>query len=295
MPTIAAALTAAALRLADAKLDAGGAAPPRREAELLLCAAAGVVRATLIAWPDRDLTLEQAARFEAWVTRRVSGEPIAYILGRCAFHGLELAVTPATLIPRPETELLVDWALEALPADRPLRCADLGTGSGAIAAALAHARPEWDIFAVDRSFEAVAVAAANARAYELRNLLPTCGSWLSAIAADSLDVIVANPPYVPAGDPHLFRGDLRFEPMSALASGPEGLDAIRLIIEDSRRCLRTGGSLAIEHGWDQADDVRTLLAAAGYDGISIQRDLCGHPRMATASYPSKGIASRPGA
>ena len=284
MPSIAEALHAGAARLAAAGLDPDGAARPRREAELLLCAAAGLSRSTLIAWPGRALTAEQAARFDGWVARRAAGEPVAYILGRCGFYGLELGVTPATLIPRPETELLVDCMLAALPADAPIVCADLGTGSGAIALALAHERPRWTLIAVERSAAAIGIAAANGRALRLDNLQPLLGDWLAAIADASLDAVVANPPYVRCDDPHLRRGDLRFEPVSALAAGADGLDAIRIIIDQARRCLRPGGRVAIEHGWDQGAAVRGLLVAAGYDRIDTHCDLAGHPRFTAARH-----------
>jgi len=287
MPTISQALHAATALLAAAGLDPDGAAPPRREAELLLCAATDLTRSTLIGWPERALTAAQAARFEAWIERRAAGEPIAYILGRWEFHGLELALSPAALIPRPETELLVDWALASLPEDKPLICADLGTGSGAIAAALAHERPGWTVVAVEHSAEALRIAAANARALELGNLLPVRGDWLAAIANDRLDALVSNPPYVCGDDPHLSRGDLRFEPRAALAAGPDGLDAIRSIIGEAHRCLRPGGHLALEHGWNQDDAVRALLAAAGYDGIGTQHDLGGLPRLTWARRPDR--------
>ena len=249
-----------------------------------MCAAAALSRSTLIAWPGRALTAEQAARFDGWVARRAAGEPVAYILGRCGFYGLELGVTPATLIPRPETELLVDWMLGALPADAPIVCADLGTGSGAIALALAHERPRWTLIAVERSAAAIGIAAANGRALRLDNLQPLLGDWLAAIADASLDAVVANPPYVRCDDPHLRRGDLRFEPVSALAAGADGLDAIRIIIDQARRCLRPGGRVAIEHGWDQGAAVRGLLVAAGYDRINTHRDLAGHPRFTAARH-----------
>jgi len=282
MPTIAEAVRHGAAILTAAGLDADGAAAPRFEAELLLCEAAGLNRTSLIAWPERMLTAPQSEHFEALVGRRAAGEPIAYILGRGGFWGLDLVVTPDTLIPRPETELLVEWALEAWPADAPAVCADLGTGSGAIACAIARERPAWTIIALEHSPAALDVAVGNARRLGLNNVVPVRSNWMAAIAANGFDLIVANPPYVRADDPHLERGDLRFEPAGALAAGADGLDAIRIIAEQARRCLRPAGHLAIEHGWDQDASVRALLDAAGYDGIVSHRDLAGHPRMTSA-------------
>ena len=291
MPTIAEAIRNAARRLIAAGLDPESAASPRAEAELLLCEATGLSRTTLFSWPEQILTTAQAQRFEALLNRRAAGEPFAYILGRREVWGLNLMVTPATLIPRPDTELLVEWALEALPANRPSLCADLGAGSGAIACALAHERPAWNILAVERSAAALAVAAGNARGLGLANVLPILGDWLAPVASGRLDLIVANPPYVRAGDHHLRRGDLRFEPAGALAAGADGLDAIRIIADQARRCLRPGGRLALEHGWDQDASVRALLDRAGYYVVASHLDLAGHPRVTSALWPEAAMAA----
>jgi len=251
----------------------------RREAELLLIEAAGLSRTTLIAWPDRQLTLGQIQTFLALVERRRRGEPIAYIRGRQAFWDLDLQVTPSTLIPRPETELLVELVLEWLPADRPLLIADLGTGTGAIAAALARERENWTLLAVERSTAAIAIAAGNLRRLALTNVHALQSDWLNAVATKSLDAVVSNPPYVRDDDPHLDQGDLRFEPKRALTAGPDGLDAIRRIAGDAGRCLRQPGLLAIEHGYDQGDNVGKILATAGYRHIGTHRDLAGQDRI----------------
>ena len=253
-----------------------------REAELLLMEAAALSRTTLIAWPERRLTLEQVRTFLALVERRRLGEPIAYIRGRQAFWDLELKVTPGTLIPRPETELLVELVLERLPADQTLLIADLGTGTGAIAAALGRERPGWTLLALERSTAAIAVAAANLRRVALSNAHALQSDWLDALAPNSLDAVVSNPPYVRDGDPHLSRGDLRFEPRAALAAGRDGLDAIRGIAADAGRCLRRNGLLAIEHGYDQGNDVRKILATAGYHQIRTCLDLAGLERVTVA-------------
>ena len=274
---------AEALREAVALLSAGDSDSARLDAELLLCEAAGTTRAGLIAWPERTLQPAQHARFLQLVERRAGGEPIAYILGRREFWGLELTVSPETLIPRPDTELLVECTLQALPAHRPIVCADLGTGSGAIAAALAHERPDWTLIAVERSAGAAAIAAGNARRLQLRQLFVMRADWMNAIAPGSLDAIVSNPPYVRNDDPHLHRGDLRFEPRTALAAGESGLDAISMISTQAKDRLRPGGWLAIEHGWDQGDPVRRLLRQAGFENVTTHRDLAGHERVTSAA------------
>ncbi|QIK37181.1 peptide chain release factor N(5)-glutamine methyltransferase [Caldichromatium japonicum] len=271
-PVIGRCLHLAALALADCAQ-----ATPRLEAELLLAEASGLRRTELYARPEAGLTPDQFARFAALLQRRLVGEPLAYLLGRWGFWTLELEVTPATLIPRPETELLVETALERLTPDRPLRIADLGTGSGAIAAALASERPLWHLIAVERSPAAMAIARDNFRRLGLL-VAPVLGHWLSALGPDCLDAILSNPPYVAAGDPHL-AGSLRFEPQLALVSGQDGLDAIRAILADAPRCLKSGGLLAVEHGYDQGATVRRLFAQGGLQDIETRCDLAGHERI----------------
>ncbi len=275
--TIGEALTEASARLVG--LADGS---PRLEAELLLGEVTGFDRARLLAWPDAALDTAARRRLDGLVERRSLGEPIAYILARQGFWTLDLVVTPDTLIPRPETELLVELALARLPAEAPLLIADLGTGSGAIAAALAAERPAWTLIATDRSLAALGVASANARRLGLANLHPLAGDWLAALAPGALDAIISNPPYIPAGDPHLDRGDLRREPASALAAGPDGLEAIRRIAATAAAHLRPGGLLALEHGYDQGGLVRGLLAEAGLTRIETLRDLAGHERTSLA-------------
>ena len=273
---------AAALSEAVDQLDGLADGSPRLEAELLLGAATGLSRTRLLTWPDTPLTSDTRRRLAGLVERRRGGEPIAYILGRQGFWTLDLDVTPDTLIPRPETELLVELALTRLPARAPLTVADLGTGSGAIAAALASECPAWTLIALDRSPATVAVAWANARRLRLPNLRPLVGDWFGPLAPGSLDAVVSNPPYVAASDPHLGRGDLRFEPQAALASGPDGLDAIRHIAAGAQRHLRPGGLLALEHGYDQGGKVRAILRRAGLIEIETRRDLAGHERVTLA-------------
>jgi release factor glutamine methyltransferase len=273
----------AALRRATReRLEAAGLLSPALEADLLLSEVSGLERGSLFAWPERVLGTPQLAALESLVSRRLAGEPIAYLLGRREFWSLELQVSPATLIPRPETETLVEQALLALPADAPLRVADLGTGSGAIAAALACERPRWTLIGIDESPAALAVAATNARQLGLENLHLVLGDWSATMKPSSLDAILANPPYVRTDDPHLAQGDLRFEPQAALVAGADGLDAIRAIIADASRCLVPGGLLAIEHGWDQGPEVRALMQQQDLEKIETLRDLAGQERVTRA-------------
>lgn len=258
-------------------------AEPRLEAEWLLMAVTGATRSGLIAWPERTLAPEQVDSFHALLERRLNGEPIAYIRGRHAFWNQELLITPDTLIPRPETELLVEIALELLPGEVPLLIGDAGTGSGAIALALALERPAWTLIALEISQGAAAVAADNFARYQATNARVLRSDWLAPLAPASLDALIANPPYIPAGDPHLSQGDLPREPLSALASGADGLDALRCITHQARLCLKPGGLLVLEHGFDQGTAVPSLLGALGFERVAARRDLAGHPR-ATLGY-----------
>jgi release factor glutamine methyltransferase len=272
-----------ALAAAGARLTGLPDGSRRLEAELLLGEVTGLDRARILARPDAPLGSDARRRLAALVERRRRGEPIAYILGHQGFWTLDLEVTPDTLIPRPETELLVELALARLPPAARLLVADLGTGSGAIAAALASERPAWTLIAADRSFAALAVARANVRRLRLTNMQTLAGYWLQAFAPGSLDAVLSNPPYVRADDPHLARGDLRFEPRAALAAGPDGLDAIRRIAATATERLRPGGLLALEHGFDQGAEVRDILAGAGLVQVETLRDLAGHQRVTLAS------------
>lgn len=244
---------------------------PRFEAELLLGHALGRDRAWLFAHGERVLGAAEVAAFSALIERRVAGEPVAYLIGARGFWTLDLAVQPGVLIPRPETELLVELALLRL-ADHG-RLADLGTGSGAIALAIASERPQAPIIATDISVEALAIAQRNAASAGIGNVTFRQGDWLAPLTAERFDVIVSNPPYLAADDPHLQQGDLRFEPALALASGSDGLDAIRRIVADAPGHLVRGGWLLLEHGWTQGSAVRALLAAAGFVEVSTALDL----------------------
>lgn len=242
------------------------------EAELLLAAALQRPRSWLFAHDDHAPDADALARFQAWLARREAGEPVAYLLGRRGFWRFDLQVGPATLIPRPETERLVELALERLPPRGELRLADLGTGSGAIALALAAERPQAQVLAVDVSADALAVARANAAELGLGNVGFRLGDWFAPLAGERFDLIASNPPYIESADPHLAQGDLRYEPAAALASGADGLDAIRIIAAQAPAHLRPGGWLLIEHGWEQGAAVRALLSAAGLVEVATERD-----------------------
>ena len=230
-------------------------------------------RAWLIAHDDQELALVEHERFRALCQRRLAGEPVAYLTGEKEFFGLKLQVDARVLVPRPDTETIVEWALEVLRDKPSPRVIDLGTGSGAIALAIRHARPDAVVEAVDRSAEALAVASENAR----RLGLPVTfrrGDWLEG--AQRYDLVVSNPPYVAQGDPHL--QDLGHEPQGALVAGADGLDDLRAIVEAAPRHLLPGGWLLLEHGWDQAEAVRGLLADAGLAAPTSRRDLAGIER-----------------
>lgn len=243
----------------------------RLDAELLLAHVLDVPRASVIARDERVLTPEELGDFERLLARRLAGEPLAYLTGTKEFWTLELEVTPDVLVPRPETELLVEWGT-ALGAASVL---DLGTGSGAVALALARGLPSARVTAVDRSAAALAVARGNGARLRLAvEWLP--GSWFEPVRGRRFDLVVSNPPYVAEGDPHL--RDLRFEPALALASGADGLDALRTIVAGAPVHLEPGGWLLVEHGATQGAAVRDLFARAGFRGVETRRDLAGHER-----------------
>lgn len=249
---------------------------PALDAELLLAAAAGVARSTVLAYPERALGADAAARFRALLARRAAGVPLAYVLGRRDFHSVTLGVSPAVLVPRPETELLVEHAL-AVAGPRALRrVLDLGTGSGAIALALKEARPDLLVTAVDNSPEALEVARANGRRLGL-DVEWIESDWFAALGGRRFDVIACNPPYVATEDPH-FAGPLRFEPRLALDGGPDGLEAIRAVVAAAPKHLERGGWLVLEHGYDQRSDVLNVAAAAGFDPAGAYEDLAGRDR-----------------
>jgi release factor glutamine methyltransferase len=254
------------------------------EAQVLLAHVLRVDRAWLAAHAQDPLPRAKATSFFALARRRRTGEPVAYLTGFREFWGMTLAVTPNVLIPRPETETLVEQALNRLPRDRDVRIADLGTGSGAIALALARERPRAKIVATDVSDAALTVADANARRHGAVNVEFLRADWYDdgvfMPLAARFDAIVSNPPYIAAGDPHLSQGDVRYEPIAALTSGVDGLDALRAIVAGARERLAADGFIALEHGYDQAPAVRMLLADAGFVDIESVRDLAGIQRVA---------------
>jgi len=258
----------------------------RDEAILLLLHVLDRPRSWLYAHGDDAMPPHQALAYDALVARRMAGEPVAYLVGRRGFWTLDLMVTPDTLIPRPETELLVEQALARLPADRPVRVADLGTGSGAIALALASERPLARVVASDRSGAALQVARRNASAHGLDGRVDfRQGDWFAPLAGEGFDLVASNPPYIAEADPHLGRGDLRHEPPGALASGGDGLDAIRTIVAGAPAHLVPGGWLLLEHGHDQGPPVRALLEAGGFTGVATVRDLEHRDRVSLGRLP----------
>lgn len=255
----------------------------RLDAELLLAHVLGQSRSYLRTWPEHEPSAEQVAAFQALLARRRQGEPVAYLLGRQGFWSLQLEVAPHTLIPRPDTELLVETALELLPAT-PLAALDLGTGTGAIALALASERPAWRLTGVDRIDEAVALAERNRTALQLANAAFLPSQWFSALSGQRFALIVSNPPYIRSDDQHLSQGDVRFEPASALVAGRDGLTDLREIIAQAPDYLEHGGWLLLEHGYDQAAAVRELLLAHGFSQVESRRDLGGHERISLGSW-----------
>ncbi len=242
--------------------------------------------AWLLAHDGDTLAEADALRIADWVQRRAAGEPMAYLQGDQEFFGLNLRVTPDVLIPRPDTETLVNWALELIPTDQPCRIADLGTGSGAIALAIAAQRPLAEVTAVDLSDAALAVARSNAQSLGLGHVRFAAGSWLTPLAGQHFDLIVSNPPYIAESDAHL--PALRFEPISALTAGPDGLSDLRQIVAQARGHIHGNrpflGHLLLEHGYDQADAVAQMLHAAGYTHVSTRFDFGGQPRCTGARW-----------
>jgi release factor glutamine methyltransferase len=259
---------------------------PRLDAELMLAHVLGKSRSYLHTWPERELDAQQLERFQAALVRRQAGEPVAYILGQQGFWSLDLEVAAHTLIPRPDTELLVETVLALLPAT-PARLLDLGTGSGAIALALASERSAWRVTGVDRITEAVALAERNRARLKLTNANFIESHWFSALTGQRYQLIVSNPPYIAADDRHLAQGDVRFEPSSALVAGVDGLDDIRLIIEQAPGYLQAGGWLLLEHGFDQAAAVRELLGERGFSTVQSRRDLGSHERISLGRFDNE--------
>lgn len=251
----------------------------RIEIQCLLQHVLNVPRAWLLAHSEHYPNETEQTHYHELLQRRLLGEPVAYLLGEREFFGLMFKVTPATLIPRPETELLVELALSRIPQQGFCRVLDLGTGSGAIALALAHARPDVEVLGCDASTTALAVAQVNARQLAIVNAAFIHSDWFDAFTAQKFNIIVSNPPYIAAGDPHLARGDVRFEPISALVSGGDGLHDIRQLVAHAPDYLEPGGWFFLEHGYNQATQVRELLQQAGFDAVFSACDLAGIERV----------------
>ncbi|MEZ5573614.1 MAG: peptide chain release factor N(5)-glutamine methyltransferase [Halioglobus sp.] len=250
----------------------------RRDTEILLCYCLGKSRIWLYTWPEREVPTDIAQAFDALLQRRRAGQPIAYLVGQREFWSLSLGVNESTLIPRPETETLVAWVLE-LPLPQTAAVLDLGTGSGAIALAVAIERPEWYVTAVDASDQALAVARDNAASAGLGRVAFVQSDWYDAVRGLQFDALLANPPYIDADDPHLTFGDVRFEPRSALVSPQGGLADLQLLIRGAAAHLKNQGWLLLEHGFDQAEAVRNMLSAAGFEQVSTRHDMAGHERI----------------
>jgi release factor glutamine methyltransferase len=251
---------------------------PRRDAEILLCHVLQKDRAWLFTWPEKELDAAQTQRYLTLLDARRQGAPVAYLIGEREFWSLSLEVNEHTLIPRTETETLVEWALE-LPLAVAASVLDLGTGTGAIALALASERPGWQVSALDKSADAVAVARRNANRHGLARVTIDASDWYSAVQGQQYDLVVSNPPYIDPGDPHLARGDLPFEPRSALVAADSGLADIKTIISGAVAHLRPGGWLLLEHGYDQGEAVQKLLQEQGFARIATRVDLAGQPRI----------------
>lgn len=278
MSTIAAILKRGSRTLAEVSPS------PSLDAELLLAHALRQPRTHLRAWPEKPVDPEAAAAYTGLLESRRRGMPVAYLLGKREFWSRDFFVTPEVLIPRPETELLVECSLALLPRNQPMTIADLGTGCGAIAITLGLEYPTARVLASDRSSKALTVANYNRARWAANNVKLCQGHWLSPLAPRCFDLIVSNPPYIAADDPHLGQGDVRFEPKAALVSGNGGLTALATIARQARNRLKPGGWLILEHGWDQHKPLTQLLEDLGYREVYCHRDWQNHPRVTRAQW-----------
>lgn len=269
------------LRDATRRLSAGES--PKRDAEILLGFVTGRARTFIMAFGETPLTTEQLQQLETLLARREQGEPVAYLIGEREFWSLPLSVSPATLIPRPDTECLVEQALERLPSE-PVSILDLGTGTGAIALALASERPDCQVTGIDLQADAVSLAKHNAQKLNIPNAQFLQGSWFTPVAGERFALIASNPPYIDATDAHLFEGDVRFEPASALVADNAGLADLAHIIAAAPAYLLEGGWLLLEHGWQQAADVQKLFSVAGYQLVSTVKDYGGNDRVSLGQW-----------
>ncbi|OCJ28143.1 peptide chain release factor N(5)-glutamine methyltransferase [Serratia sp. 14-2641] len=256
----------------------------KRDAEILLGFVTGRARTYLLAFGETPLTAEQTEQLTVLLARRERGEPVAYLVGEREFWSLSLSVSPVTLIPRPDTECLVELALERLPA-APCAILDLGTGTGAIALALASERPDCQLTGIDLQPEAVALAQHNAQKLAINNARFLQGSWFTPVAGQKFALIASNPPYIDETDPHLGQGDVRFEPCSALVAAEQGLADLAAIVQQTADYLEPQGWLLLEHGWQQGENVRALLNAAGFIAVATHRDYGGNDRVTLGQKP----------
>ena len=278
-------MTTISQTLSDARLQLQTASPsPAVDASILMCHILDCSSSHLIAWPEKALTTQQAAAFSRVLQRRLAGEPVAYITGKREFWSLSLKVSRDVLIPRPETETLIEFALELFSERSAMKIADLGTGSGAIACALATEHPHWQIVATDISASALDIARANAARHKLENIDFHLGAWFEPVRHHDFDLIISNPPYVAIDDHHLTEGDVRYEPEAALVSGKRGLDAITLLIRQAGNYLKTGGWLIVEHGYDQQRSVYDCFEQNGFSEIVQLTDLAALPRAMAGRY-----------
>lgn len=254
------------------------------DAQILLGFVLDKERSYLLTWPEKEVSKQAEQQYLALLQRRIIGEPIAYIIGVQEFWSLPFKVSPATLIPRPDTEVLVELVLEQFGELDDLHCLDLGTGTGAIALALASEQPNWKIDAIDFSLDAVKLAKQNAQDLKLNQVSIFHSNWFSAVEERTFDVIVSNPPYIDALDEHLHQGDVRFEPESALIADEKGLGDIKHIAQQARNFLNTQGALFFEHGYEQGQPVRNILTALGYHNAQTVRDFNGHERITWATH-----------
>ncbi|EOU9588425.1 peptide chain release factor N(5)-glutamine methyltransferase [Klebsiella aerogenes] len=264
----------------------GASDSPRRDAEILLGYVTGKARTWILAFDETVLTAEQLAELEALLARRANGEPVAHLVGQREFWSLPLFVSPATLIPRPDTECLVEQALVRLP-QTACCILDLGTGTGAIALALASERADCEVTAVDFMPDAAALAARNAAHLALNNVTVLQSDWFSALKGQRFAMIVSNPPYIDETDPHLAEGDVRFEPRTALVAADQGLADLAHIIREGRQYLLPGGFMLLEHGWKQGEAVRALFNEAGYLDVETCRDYGDNERLTLGRWPHK--------
>ena len=254
------------------------------DSEILLCAALNKTRAHLRAWPDKEVAADQWEIFWELIQRRKQGTPIAYLTGRREFWSRDFIVTPDVLIPRPETELLIELSLELIPENQRVNILDLGTGSGIIAVTLAAERPLADVVAADLSLPALNVARHNAEKHQIGNITLYQSDWFADLPEQLFDLVVSNPPYIAEGDSHLAEGDLRFEPKSSLCAEQEGFSDIMKIAENALRWLKAGGHLLIEHGYDQPLRVQEIFKGLGYQNIKTHADLANHPRVTSGTF-----------